>query len=207
MPTKKPDIFAEMEDEAKKSVTEAALGTLSELAAKQQALEAEADEEQAKKIYDMFVKREVSTATVQRALALLNADYQAIRMDQLPAKMEELGFSSFELAEGGSIEVKGDISVTVLDKIALIDSMIKRGYQDAVKNQVVVKFPMEGRKSSRNFVRYLTRYYADRDKCTYEAKEDIHSQTLKKLMRTFKDEGKKYPESVNVFEYKYTKIT
>lgn len=210
MPKKKKpteDIFAEMEDEQKKSVTEADLATLSDLAKQQKTLEEEADESQARKIYDMLVKRGISLATIDQARSLLNTDYQNIRNNQLPEKMEELGFASFELKDGGSIRVKEGISVSVLDKPKLINTIIQRGYQDAVKNQVVVKFPMEGRKSARNFVKYVTRYYKDRDKCEMVESEDIHSATLKKLMKTFKEEGKSYPDSVSVFEYKFTKIT
>lgn len=205
---KKPatDIFAEMETEAKKSVTDSQLGELTDLAKEQQQLESAADKKEVQLLYKSLVKRDLSLATVEQAIAMLKQDYQRIRSDRLPVKMKELGFQEFTMIGGGQISIKDDVAVTVLDKEKLKDKLISLGYQDAIKNQVVVQFPMEGRQASRRFVKYLNRYYAKRDTCSFVEKEDIHSQTLKKLMKVFREEGKPYPDSVSVFEYEFAKI-
>jgi len=200
------DIFADIDEEAKKSVTEADLEGLSALAERQKVFEAGPDEKIVASLFKSLIERGVSLATISAVQTKVNQVYQQVRMTELPEKMEELGFSSFTLKSGGSIEVKDGLSVTVKDKEALKEALIRAGYQDAIKNQVVVLFPMEGRKSSKRFVKYVNRYYADRDKCTLKEKEDVHAQTLKKLMGEFKEKGKQYPDSVSVFEYKYTKI-
>ena len=204
---KQEDIFAEMEEESKKSVTEAALGELSDLARQQKRFEVGTEDKHVKALMKAVTERKISLSTIDTVRATMNEEYQKIRSTLLPEKMDELGFSSFELSEGGAIEVKDGLSVTVVDAEKLKSTLIRMGYQDSIKNQVVVSFPMEGRKSSKRFVKYINRYYASRDSCTFKEKEDIHAQTLKKLMGILRDEGKAYPESVNVFEYKFTKIS
>jgi len=133
-----------------------------------------------------------------------------IKMDYLPEAMDNIGMKSFELKGGEKIEItKGlAVSLTKANQRAFYDWVIRKGWQALIKNKVEVLFPKEGRKSSKRFIKYLSRYYADRGTCEFVEKEQIHTQTLKKLIKDQLELGTKFPsELINIHEYKITKLT
>lgn len=209
---KELDIFAEAEEiEKGKTIAEADLGAVTTLARKQMILEGEIDEDRANKLYEWVKEKKISIATIQMAVKMLTTDLDHIRRGDLPEMMLNLGMEEFTLAEGGSIKIKRDIAVNVKNenKPAFYSWMIKKGWQSLVKNKVIVDFPKEGRKSAKRFVKYLKRYYTERDKgITYNEKEDIHSQTLKAHVKRELDKGTKFPEDlIQIVELKTAKLT
>ena len=204
------DIFKDIEEEAeKKSVTEADLQIISKLAKEQKILEADAEGKHIEMIYEFCKNREISVPTLEVLLKRRKEDLNKIKLDELPEAMINVGMKSFTLVEGGEVTIKSDVAVSVKkeNKEKFYTWMIKKGFQALVKNKVEVRFPMEGRKSSKSFIKYLKRYYADREKCIFTEVEDIHSQTLKAHIKKEMEKGTNFPEGlVTIHQYKIATI-
>ena len=206
------DIFKEMEAENKRSVTEEDLGQLSALAKQQQDLERPISPQEEAKVETLFktlLKRNFSSAMVNLLAKKMAEHYQRIRMVQIPDLMDEIGMKSFELSEGGKITIKPDISVNlkVADKPKLNQYLIKQGFEDLIKNQIIVQFAAGSRKLSKQLEEYLQKNYPDQEGCAVKTKEEVHGQTLKKFVKTQLEAGKKLPAFLAIYEYKYSKIT
>lgn len=203
------DLFGAIDKEEEKgSITEADIEVISKLGEKQKHLEStNFDEKEVKKTYELL--KDLPIALIETAAKMCKDDLRIIKEDYLPNAMDSIGMAMFELKDGGKIEIKKGISVNLKNenKTAFYDWVIKKGFQDLIKNHVVVQFPKEGRKSSKRFIKYLNRYYANKGTCVFTEKEDIHSQTLKKFIKGLMEEGKKLPDKlIKIHEYKTTKI-
>lgn len=206
------NIFEEIdkvEDEPK--ITKENMESISNLGRKQSELEKPS--EQQKDLVNLLVnfirKNKISVPSVEAALNVRKQDLFKIKNMELPEAMKNIGMNSFEMESGAKIEIKSDVSVSVPaeKRIEFNSWMIRKGHQDLIKNKVVVQFPKEGRQSSRRFVKYLSRYYANKGTCNYEEKEEIHPQTLKSFVKRLLREGGKLPLNlINIHEYSFTKI-
>lgn len=185
------DFFDELRDEEKKEDHTEDLGILSELC-------------------EAMLAKDKEVKELEEQLKKKKEEYRVISQDLIPDLMvDKLKLAQITLQNGRKISVKDDLAVSIKpdQRESFVTWMIRQGYQSLIKNYVQVQFPKDGRQSSRRFVKYLKRYYADRDKCSFLEKEDIHSQTLKAWIKTMKAEGKKFPEEcLNLYEYKIAKV-
>jgi hypothetical protein len=209
--SKKTKIFEMMEEESSKKVdvTEANLGVLSQMAARQKRFEApvqtEPDyDERLMKLYTFVKKKELSIPLLEKLLAMVKTDYEKLRTVDIPElMMGQLNLKSIELAEGGKLEIKPGLSCSVTkENMPKFFAYLKKNKaEDLIKHEVTVLFAPEEKNKALTLIKKLTK-----DKMDFKEKRGVHGSTLKKHIKGLLEKGKKAPKMVYVFEYNYTKI-
>jgi len=120
---------------------------------------------------------------------------QQLLMDEIPGLLHEAGLESATTDDGTKETIRREVSITSDDKPALYDWLKGHGYGDHVKT--VLAF---GKGEFTDDFRLVL----DEAGASYQEKEDVHYQTLNKIVRDAIDAGGELPpESVakiNIYE-------
>lgn len=200
----KKDIFKKMEED-KPVVSTQKIKVISSLAEKQVMFEKKYDEDDPKVLtfFELAKKDNLSIPFLEAVIKNMNKEYQQIRTDHLPDIMTQVGMESFTLSGGAKVEIKKDVSCNVKNPDALNKHITKKGHGDIIKSTVTVHYGKGDKKKSAALQKHLKELSAD-----FSSKDTIHAQTLKKHVKEQMAEGKKFPGNIiNIFEYKYAKIS
>lgn len=127
----------------------------------------------------------------------------AVSRTQIPALMNELGFSELRLSSGEKVEIKDQLKVSVANKnyFQAYKGMLEaeRGNNDKI--DVLFKTETVINEVTNDVLNLLLENGVE-----YEIKKSIHPQTLKKYCQERLDKGLSIPEGISVFQYQEAKI-
>jgi len=198
-----PDIFKDLDAIREETKPEVDLGLITKLVKKQAVLEAPTDEDRASSIYELVQKLGASINDIEAALKLRKKDLFSVRQVQIPEIMNQWQITEITTQDGKKIQIKDGLSVSVRDKPALLAWL--RSTEDGaelVKNTITVTLGRGDDEKAKEVIEALIEKGAE-----FENKEDIHSATLKKHVSDGLKKGVNFPDAINIFEYKYSKIT
>ena len=184
------------EEQAKQAIDLALIGRL---ATTQANLEAPANEEKVESIWAKIINMNPSVKDLEAVLKKLKKIYFNVRQVQIPQYMEEFGLSSVTTENGDTIEIKGDVSCTIRDNINFFNYMRKEEMGELIKDVITVN--VKNGSQAKEVISTL-----EDTESLFERKQSIHPQTLKKFVRGQLAKGAALPESINVYEYKYSKL-
>ncbi len=184
------------EEKAKQKID---LSIIGQLANTQAELEAPVNENKVEKIWKSILHMNPSVKDLEAVVKKLKKIYFNVRQVQIPQYMEEFGLESITTENGNKIEIKGDVSCTIRDDIDFFNYLRKEDYGDLIKDIITVN--VNNGKQAKEVIKTLTK-----TESLFDRKQSIHPQTLKKFAREQLAKGKKIPKSLNVYEYKYSKL-
>lgn len=200
---KKPENIFDAIEEAGAKVQETQkvdLGPISVLVEKQGMLEAKGDPDLIRRLNKVIKDYNISIGTIEDCLKDRKKELFRVKQQQIPEMLKGFGLTAIEALDGTSIEIKKDFSITKKDEAKIFKYLRDNKSGDLIKNQVIVT--VDDEKERLEVIETL-----DKTSCSYEAKETIHSGTLKKHIKGLKKKGKAFPEdAVSVFDYEYSKI-
>lgn len=195
------DITEAAEEDAKNTTVD--LGPLNPLISRQIELEAKTDLGKVNSIYDEVCRTSASVSDVEEALKRLKKDLFKIKQVQIPEFLKGLGIRTIETDEGFTIEIKGDVSVSVKDKVKLYQFIKDQKHGDIIKDSLKVEFGEITEAEWEGLQLYMDKNI----NCSYERSEAVHAQTLKKFVRTMLKDGITIPpEFANIYEYEYSNL-
>ena len=150
------------------------------------------------------VALEEEIARRERELLDLQREWRRLSEDVIPAKMRELGFRDFTLADGSAVEVKRTIwaGVTKANLQAAVAWLRDNGAGSLVKNQVTASFGREEDAAATTLTEEL-----EARGLTIERKLSVHAGSLSAHVRELLRDGKSVPaELLGVREEVQTKI-
>ena len=116
----------------------------------------------------------------------------------IPKLMEDMNLKSLKLRDGSELTIKDIYGATIkADKKAEAHQWLRdQGLGDIVKNNIIVSF---GQGEDNKAVAYATLARSEGYEPIQE--EKVHPQTLKVVMKEWKDKGQKVPEELfNTFD-------
>ena len=149
--------------------------------------------------------------SIQNQISNLEAQVKDLKEDEkyfscviIPKLMEEMNLSSLKLRDGSELSVKQIYSASIkADKKAeAIHWLRENGLGDIVKNNITVSF---GQNEDNKAAEYANLARSE----GYEPIQDekVHPQTLKVVMKEWKDKGREVPaELFNTFDGNQTQI-
>lgn len=122
----------------------------------------------------------------------------------MPALLDEAGAKQIRLEDGRLITITTNIfaSIPVAQRSKAFEWLRKNGFASVIKSEVALQFGM-GEEEKANKVIGLLRKAG----FAPEFVENVHSQTLKSLVRERLVEGKKLPASIEFISIPTTKIS
>lgn len=205
MPMNKPtDIFSDIEAAAEEDAKNKTfdLGPLTPMIEKQKRLEAKPNTEEVDYLYNVFVERGSSISDVEEALKNLKKDLFRIKQNQIPEFMKGVGLKEVKTEDGFKLKIEDGISITVRDRLVLNAFIRSQNYGSIIKDAIIVELgeiSPEELEQINNILETID--------CSYERKESVHGQSLKKFIKDMMKAGIDIPkDSANVFEYQYSTI-
>ena len=161
----------------------------------------------AKSLSDQVVKlKELEDDLEQKEKELkeLKRHIDLVSGEVIPTMMQEMNISTLKLADGSSVEVKPvyGASISVAKKEEAYTWLRENGLGDLIKNEITVSF---GRNEDNKAAEYANLARSE----GYEPIQDekVHPQTLKVVMKEWKDKGREVPaELFNTFDGNQTQI-
>lgn len=191
------DDIAKAEEEEKKIID---LGILSPMVSKQAMLEAPKNDITVDTLYKKAQALFASVADLEAIVKLRKKELFNVRQIQIPEHMAELGLESVTTEDGTTINIKGDITVTLKDPQAFYSLLRKEGKGDIIKDTITVTLQKDS--EAPKIVKAL-----EKANCLFDRKETVHFQTLKKYFKELRKKGKNVSEEIaGVYEYKYSKL-
>jgi hypothetical protein len=143
--------------------------------------------------------------SIQNQISNLEAQVKDLKEDEkyfscviIPKLMEEMNLSSLKLRDGSELSVKQIYSASIkADKKAeAIHWLRENGLGDIVKNNITVSF---GQNEDNKAIAYANLARSSGFEPIQE--EKVHPQTLKVVMKEWKDKGREVPEELfNTFD-------
>lgn len=129
-------------------------------------------------------------ADLERQLKDAKRELLKLTDEDLPASMQEMGLSSFTLDDGSQITVKPTYGASILvdNRPKAYEWLREHGYDDIIKNNVVVSF-------GRGEDDLAGSFKAMAEEHGYVPQQDtsIHAQTLKAFVRERVEAGDEFP--------------
>lgn len=164
--------------------TDEQLGTVSQLADQQLALELELEQLNA----ELTTKKNL---------------YVKVSQVDLPDAMAAINMSQFRLANGASIDIKKgvDATIKVADKPIAYSWLRDNGHGAIIKNEFKIPFGAGEDAKAKTLETLL-----EVNEFEFNSSIGIHSRTLQAWARTQLEEGNPIPETIKVFEYSVAKV-
>ena len=143
--------------------------------------------------------------SIQNQIENLEAQVKDLKEDEkyfscvvIPKLMEDMNLSSLRLKDGSELTVKKIYSASIIadKKAEAIHWLLDNGLGDIVKNNITVSF---GQGEDNKAVDYASLARSNGFEPIQE--EKVHPQTLKVVMKEWKDKGREVPEELfNTFD-------
>ena len=143
--------------------------------------------------------------SIQNQIENLEAQVKDLKEDEkyfscvvIPKLMEDMNLSSLRLKDGSELTVKKIYSASIIadKKAEAIHWLRDNGLGDIVKNNIIVSF---GQGEDNKAVNYVNLARSGGFEPIQE--EKVHPQTLKVVMKEWKDKGREVPEELfNTFD-------
>lgn len=195
------NIFAEITkaDNEIKKTQKIDLGPISRLVDQQAMLEAKLDQTNADSLYQIVKENSMSLADLAEVAKMRGKDLFNVRQIEIPELMKEFGLTVVESTSGTKIQILDGINVTVKDKAAMHKFLRDTHAGDLIKDNIVIT--MDDEKERKEVMEVL-----ENTMCSFVQNESVNGQTLKKHVKGMLEKGETIPDSMSIYEYKYSKI-
>lgn len=142
---------------------------------------------------NLLVKQADVVAELQTQLKKAQAEYLKLEREDLPALMQELGLSSFQLETGETIKVVEDVTTKIpaKHKAAAHTWLLEHGFGGLLKTQVTVEFGRGERDAAETAAGQLQEHYEH-----VNMDESVHHSTLKAFVKEQREQGHHVPEDL-----------
>tara|TARA_R110000765_G_scaffold385149_2_gene476956 strand:+ start:2279 stop:2848 length:570 start_codon:yes stop_codon:yes gene_type:complete len=141
----------------------------------------------------LLLNKHDEVENLEKALKLANQDLNKIRDEDLPAMLQEIGMTSFELTDGSKVEVRSTYGahIKIDNKAEAFGWLRDEGFDDIIKNQVVCEF---GRGEDLLAATFMG--LAEEQGYGATQKEAIHPSTLKAFVKERIEAGADFPSEL-----------
>ena len=160
---------------------------------------ADVDTEKTKELHNLVRQLEDIQSQVDIAeghIKALKQERLRLSQDMIPALMDSIGFKSFVLKDGISVQIEPFVSasIPVENRPKAYQWLRDVNCESIIKNDVTVSFGKEGDAKANDLMREL-----DERGLHPESKTHIHSGTLKSFIKGWVAENKKPPIDLELF--------
>jgi hypothetical protein len=132
-------------------------------------------------------------AELEEQLSAAKADHLRTQVEDLPELLKEIGISMFKLDDGGTVEVKPDLTcgITEANKADAHAWLLKNKFGGLIKTQVVTEFERGDIARAKAFYQAVRKQLPDNG---VAVKDAVNPQTLKAFVREqLAKPGNKFP--------------
>jgi|TARA_R110002020_G_scaffold366158_2_gene578258 hypothetical protein len=141
----------------------------------------------------LLLQKQDEVETLEKALKVAKQDLLKISDEDLPAMLQEIGMTNFELTDGSKVEVRATYGahIKVDSKAEAFEWLRDHGFDDIIKNQVTCVF---GRGEDQSAVTFMN--MAAKEGYEAQQKEEVHPSTLKAFVKERVESGSDFPEEL-----------
>jgi hypothetical protein len=138
----------------------------------------------------LLLSKQSQVDDLEKSLKVAKQELLKLSDEDLPALLQEIGMSSFELVDGSKVEVRSTYGahIKVDNRPEAFGWLRDHGFDDIIKNQVVCTF---GRGEDDQAATFLN--LASQEGFGATQKEEIHPSTLKAFVKERIECGEEFP--------------